>query len=62
MHKQGLLLAQINNPENEDGKDSDYSGDEKKAAKRRQRVNSLRSDKLKEKLLNTENELSVLER
>ena len=51
-------MGQASNQDNEDGNDSDYSIESKKKQKgKRPRINSLKTDKMKEKLLNSDNEI-----
>lgn len=62
MSKQGLLIGQGPSMETEDGADSEYSHDDKKRAiRKRSRVYSMKNEKYKEKLQNSENEVYKLE-
>ena len=62
MSKQGLLIGQGPSMETDDGVDSEYSHDEKKRAiRKRSRVYSMKNEKYKEKLQNSENEVYKLE-
>lgn len=62
MNKQGLLIGQGPSIETEDGGDSDYSQDDKKRGlRKRSRVFSLKNERYKEKLINSENEVYKLE-
>ncbi len=63
MSKQGLIQTSVANTDMEDPNDSDYSSDDKKRqSRKRQRVNSLRSDKMRDKILNNDSEIHQMEK